>query len=219
LPQSNVLFQIDELAIFDPLAPNSYYSTWHSLTGSEGGSPYFYQFCPAVTSIAVARRFGVAYVLEPHDTRGPTGSAFVEAVGDERLYRIPGAAPATIVRAPASQPLPPDNATGTPVAVHHPNPATWSLTTDAATTQVVRLRITDVPGWHATIDGRPLALRTYSGVMLQARIPAGHHTVVVRYWPSAFTAGLVLAVCSIIGLSIASVGGWIRRRRSRPSVN
>ncbi len=64
-----------------------------------GGSSYFYQFCPAVSSVKAARRFGVTYILEPQDARGPAGSDFVEAVGDEELYRVPGAASATIVPA------------------------------------------------------------------------------------------------------------------------
>ena len=46
LPQANVLFRVHELAMYDPLAPSAYYSTWHGLTGTDGGSAYFYQFCP-----------------------------------------------------------------------------------------------------------------------------------------------------------------------------
>jgi hypothetical protein len=212
LPESNILFQIQELATYDPLVPGAYFSTWHSLTGTDGGSTYFLQFCPAVTSLRAAQRFGVAYVLEAHGAKGPHGSVYVDSVGGEGLYRIPDAASATIVPAPSAHFLPPDDAVGVPVTVRHPDPATWSLVTDAATPAVLRLRLTDVPGWHATIDGRPLELQKFSGVMLQARIPPGRHRIEVHYWPSAFSVGLVLAACSAVGLSIWVGVEWARRR-------
>jgi hypothetical protein len=216
LPEANILFQVHELATYDPLVPGAYFSTWRSLTGNEGGSTYFLQFCPAVTTVRTARRFGVSYVLEVHDAKGPVGSSFVDSIGGEDLYHIPGAAAATIVPAPSARVLPADDAAGTPVTVHHPNPATWSIVTDAATPAVLRLRLTDVPGWHATIDGRPLALQEFSGVMLQARIPPGRHSISVHYWPRAFSLGLVLAACSAVGLFIAGFLEWTRRKsRSR----
>ena len=69
--------------------------------------------------------------------------------------------------------------------------------------QVLRLRLTDEPGWHATIDGRPLALVPYAGVMLQARNPPGNHIVELHYWPETFTAGLILAAGCVLVLMIA----------------
>jgi hypothetical protein len=216
LPQANVLFELHELALYEPLVPPGLFSAWHSLTGNDGGSSYLYQFCPAVTSVRAARRFGVAYVLEPHGTAGPLGTVFVEPVGNEELYRVPGAASATLVPAASSRVVPSDDAVGTPVTVRHPNPSTWSMVTHAATQEVLRLRLTDVPGWHATIDGRPLALEQFSGVMMQARIPPGRHSIMVRYWPTAFPLGLVLAACGAVGLSVAVFLEWIRRR-NRPS--
>jgi len=99
------------------------------------------------------------------------------------------------------------------VAVDSSNPAKWRLVTDAVTPQVLRLRLTNVPGWKATIDGRPLALEPYSGIMLQATVPAGRHTVELTYWPTTFTLGLVLAACSAIGLIVAVIVDRNRRRR------
>jgi len=46
------------------------------------------------------------------------------------------------------------------------------------------------PAWPSTtlerrtsIDGHPLRLLPYAGVMLQARVPPGRHTIVLTYWP------------------------------------
>ena len=216
LPEANVLFQVHELATYEPLVPGAYFSTWQNLTGNDGGSTYFLQFCPAVTTVRAARRFGVSYVLEADGAKGPVGSSFVDSVGGEELYRIPNAAAATIVPAPSARVLPAVDAVGRPVTVRHPNPATWRIATDAPTSGVLRLRLTDVPGWRATIDGKPLALQKFSGVMLQARIPPGRHSISLHYWPRAFSFGLILAACSAIGLSIAGVLEWTRRKsRSR----
>jgi uncharacterized membrane protein YfhO len=92
------------------------------------------------------------------------------------------------------------------------NPGQWKVVTDASTPQVLRLRLTDVPGWKATIDGRPLALQSYAGVLLQARVPPGRHVIELTYWPDTFTLGLILAACSGAGLIIALVVSGRRRR-------
>ena len=166
-----------------------------------------------MTSATIARVYGVAFVLEPRGAPGPTGAVFDTKVGDEDLYRIPGAGPATLTPIPSSGGLPPTIAAGTPVAVTYPGPASWRIVTHTSSTQVLRLRLTDAPGWHATIDGKDLPLTAYAGVMLQARIPAGRHTVELHYWPGTFTDGIVLAACSSVGLATALVLSGTRRRR------
>jgi uncharacterized membrane protein YfhO len=108
--------------------------------------------------------------------------------------------------------LPAITAPGTPVKVSYPDPASWRLSTDATSPQVLRMRLTDVPGWHATIDGKPLDLQRFAGVMLQARVPSGHHVIELSYWPGAFTLGIVLAICAALGL-LAAIAIAIRNRR------
>ena len=53
-------------------------------------------FCPSITTVAIAKRYGIAYVLEPPGRAGPAGSVFKEDIGGEGLYFIPGAAAATL---------------------------------------------------------------------------------------------------------------------------
>jgi hypothetical protein len=212
-PESNIFYGIHEINVYDPIIPRSYFRSWLAATGNDGGTPLLATFCPDVASASVARLFGVSYVLVPHGDSGPTGSVFVDATGDEELYRIPGAAPATLTPVTTDAPLPGTHARGNAVTVTHPSPATWKMTTQATTPQLLRLRLTDVPGWHATIDGQPLALSRFAGVMLQARIPAGRHVIEASYWPSTFTLGLILALISATGLASGLVVAWRSHRR------
>jgi hypothetical protein len=131
------------------------------------------------------------------------------------LYRIPGSALATLTPLTPSGQFPKVDAAGTPVAVTYPDPASWKLETDTSTPQVLRLRLTDVPGWHATLDGRPLTLHRFAGVMLETRIPPGRHSVELHYWPTDLTIGIVLAATSAAGLLCALVLVEIRARMPR----
>ena len=200
--------------MYDPIIPNVFYRSLQGVSG-QSSLTYFNLFCPQITTAALARLYGVSFVLEHRGAAGPQGSVFVMAVGDEDLYRIPGSGEATLSPLTASGASPPTDAIGTPVPVTHPDPATWKLVTTSSAPQVLRLRLANVPGWGAVIDGQPLALEKFSGIMLQARIPPGQHTVEIHYWPKAFTGGLVLAACSAIGLSVASIVARARRPQRR----
>jgi hypothetical protein len=210
----NVVFAVDELAVYDPITPEATFRSLKAGTGVPASSvdaPLI--LCPAITDAAVARRYGVGFILQHTRERRPPGTIYVSTVGDEKLYRVPGAAAATLSPLPRSGADPPADAPATPVAVSHPDPAAWTMRTDAPSATMLRLHLTDVPGWHATIDGRPLPLNSLSGSMLQARLTAGAHTVVLHYWPTAFTAGLVLALLSVLGLGGGLLLGPLRRRR------
>ncbi len=211
-PNVNDAYEIRELAAYDPIIPKRVFRDWVANTGTASGVPALYIFCPAVTSAALAREYGVGYVLVAAGRAGPAGSVFVRHLADEDLYRIPGSGEAA--EAPLTgRSLPPDRVAGTPVAVHHPSPSEWQITTSSAVPVALRLHLTNVPGWHATVDGRPLALEPYAGMMLQARVPKGAHSIVVRYWPAAFTEGIVLALLSALFLVGLLVWAAMRKRR------
>jgi hypothetical protein len=214
LPDVNVVYGVHELALYDPIIPRGYYSSV-----KQAGFPEWHLFCPGVSTATLAGRYGVTFVLEPGRAPGPEGGIFEGNVGDEDLYRIPGAGAATLTPLLATGAYPAVDAPDVPLAVAHPDPASWRLVTHSASPQVLRLRPTDVPGWHATIDGRPLTLDRFSGVMFQARRPAGRHTLRLHYSPPAFTVGTVLAACSVAGLSLALIVGSIRRRRQPASAS
>jgi hypothetical protein len=207
LPEANALFGVHELSAYDPLTPRGYFRALHAQSTLPASA-----FCPVLTDATVARRFGVGFILIRPGHKSPSGTVGVGYVGDEVLFAVPGAAQATWVARPVPGVEPALDAPGTPIAVTHSDPARWRLVTDDAAPGVVRLHLTDVPGWHATIDGRPLQLSRYGGVMLQADVPAGHHVVELSYLPRAFTIGVVLALVSVAALSAAVIVRWWRRR-------
>ncbi len=213
----NVVYGVRELADWDPMTPEALFRSLKASTGQPAGAvdaPLI--LCPAIDSAATARRYGVGFVLEHAGAARPTGTVFVSTLGAEKLYRVPQGAAATLTPlAPGGGP-PAVDAPGTPVAVSHPDAATWMLTTRSRGATELRLHLTDVPGWHATIDGHTLALASFSGAMIQARLPGGRHDVELRYWPTTFTDGIVLAVIGLVGLG-AGLGVESRlRRKSRP---
>ena len=218
----NIVYGVHELDVYDPLTPQELYKTWTDASGhyplpiGASGIPLaeITMFCPVVSTTAAARMFGVGFVLEPHGVKGPPGSVFDKEVGNEELYRIPGASVATISPLGDHGTLPPVDAPGTPVTVSYPKATSWKVVTHSSRPQVLRLRLTDVPGWHASIDGKPLPLIRFNRIMLQAKIPAGHHTIELHYWPAAFSAGIVLAGATVIALVV--VPPIRRRQRRRP---
>jgi len=82
---------------------------------------------------------------------------------------------------------------------------------DARRPSVLRLHLQRVPGWTATIDGRPLVLRPYSIAMLQADVPTGHHVVRLVYRPTAFVLGSAIALCTVLVMMVVGLVTWRRR--------
>ncbi len=229
-PEGNIEFGVHEVNLYDPIVPKTYFTAWEHTTGTSAGLPFFNLFCPAITTAAAARFLGVGYVLVAPATHAPSGAVFVRELSvppprkaakaegatsqSEDLYRIPGSARATLIPVRPHGPLPPPDAPGVPVPISDANPAKWSLVTHASTPVVLRLHLADVPGWHATIDGRPLQLQSLSGFMFQARVPSGRHVIQLHYWPTAFTIGLIIALVTFLALALA-LGAHVWRRRTR----
>ena len=210
----NVLYRVRELAVWDPMIPEATFASLARATGQPAsalGAPL--TLCPAVDSAAVARRYGVRYILTGASASKPRGTVLVGTVGGEHLYRVPGSGQATLVPLGHGGTLPALDADGVPVGVEHPDPARWHLEVVTAVPTELRLHLSDVPGWYATVNGRPLRLVPYAGTMLQARLPLGRADVVLHYWPPGFTTGIVLAVLSALALVGTLAAGRLRRRR------
>jgi hypothetical protein len=215
-PEINDELGVHEMVAYDPMLPQSLFNAWSKAAGTsaKGTGPFEPKsvFCPAITSARLARLFGVSLVVTPHGHPGPAGSVFDTTLGKVDLYRIPGASVATISPLGSGGSFPAQTAPETPIGAIQPYPGAWKVTTNASTPQALRLRVTNVPGWHATLDGKPIPLHPFAQAMLQTAVPAGDHTIVFTYWPAAFSVGLVLAGVSAAGLVVALL---LERRRHR----
>lgn len=201
LPEANAAYGVHEISFYDTTAaPLTYYKSWAVTTGQPESAAVNGVFCPSMTSASLARHYGVEFILDPPGLPRPKGTVLDTTIAGEKLYRVPGAAPVTLS---ARQ-----ERSGQVGPVTHPTPAVWRFDVKTRYRVKMHIRLTDVPGWHATIDGRPLQLDSWNYVMMQAEIPPGNHVVVLNYWPSKFTLGLVIAVLSAIVIVVASIVGW-----------
>jgi hypothetical protein len=213
LPDANVGYSVSEFAVYDPSLPAAYYTSWTAATGLQVPAQTNSTICPSISTATQARLYGVAFVLQTAVGPPIAGATFDRRIDGENLYRVPGAARATLVPV-ATRGI---DVVGAPVAVTNPDPTTWRMVTSANGASELRLRLTDTPGWHATVDGRPLALNRWAGIMLEARVPPGHHLVVLQYEPERFTQGLVIAGATLVVMSVALTVPPLRRRSRRPS--
>jgi len=91
------------------------------------------------------------------------------------------------------------------------------MVTDVGGPALLRLRLTAVPGWQATLDGRPLAVGSWSrGAMVEVDVPPGRHVVELHYWPDLFTIGIVMAGVVVVAFATAALVVGTRRRRGPP---
>ena len=67
------------------------------------------------------------------------------------------------------------------------------------------------PAWRATVDGRPTDLLVTDHVLRGVPVPAGRHTVDIRYDATVLHAGL--AVTAGTAVALAAAAWWLRRRR------
>ncbi len=215
-PDANIAYGVHEFAAYEPPLTKTYYESWSALSGQSISNKdrRVGVFCPQIANAREARIYGVRYILAPRHGPAPRGTVFDRVIGGERLFRVPGAAQATVVPRTSSTARVALDAPGTSVPVTHPADGTWRMVTDASGPALLRLRLTAVPGWQATLDGRPLATGSWSrGAMVEVEVPAGRHVVELHYWPDLFTIGIVMAGVVVVAFVAAALVVGTRRRR------
>jgi hypothetical protein len=205
LSEANAAYGLDEVTAYDPILPRSYFTAQTRVSGRPARADRSGNFCPSLDSVALARAYGARYLLTSLAGPVPAGTRLVGVYGDEVLLRVPDSGVVT------SQPLAGGRATVLPVTSSAPGQL--RAVTHGATPQLVRLRISDLPGVRVSVDGRPATTGPYDGAMLQVEVPAGRHQVAVTYRPTAFVVGVVLAVLAAVALVVWAV--VVTRRRPR----
>jgi hypothetical protein len=202
-PEANLGYGLAEFAGYDPLIPQAYFIL-------QSGAPYVE---PDIDSAVLARKYGIQWILQPTrlDVPPPSDTRYVGSFAGERLYAVPGAARFSLVAKVGS------GASGPVSSVKHPVTSSWTFTIDASTPSRLVMRVTDFPGWHATIDGRALPLSLYEGVMLEAPVPAGRFVVHLWYMPKRLVIATWLAL-AVVAAFLAWAAWPLVRRRPRPGL-
>lgn len=201
VPEMNIGYRLNEFAIYDPMIPRSYFSSWASQVKQPVGSGPF--FDPSITTAHVAQLYGTAFILvQPSlvPATPPPGMNVAAVVGGETLYKVRGVHLATLAGA------------GTVTRRTSPANGTYRFRVRSASATKMDVRLTDVPGWHATVDGHPIPVRPWRDVMLQLAVPAGSHAVVLTYWPRTFSDGLAVAGLTVLCILAFGSYAFLRKR-------
>src|SRR5262249_1849334 len=99
------------------------------------------------------------------------------------------------------RPLSPDRVASGRAEVVSEVPGRVEVATESGSDDYLVLADTFDPGWSATIDGRPVAIRPAFAAFRAVFVPRGSHRVVFRYRPAGFRAGLaVTGIGAVIAL-------------------
>lgn len=215
-PNVNIGYGVHLFAVHDPLTPSAYYASWPGPAPKPNGGPGL--FFPDVDSASLARHYGIGYILAAPGLPAPAGTSHVATLAGEALYRVPNSAQFSFVGS-ARMSRPASGGSSTPdrvLAATEGQPGSWHLEVAASRPATLVLRVTALPGWHLTVDGRPVRLRTYDGVMESTLVPAGRHELRLWYWPSRLSVGFALAAAALASLAAF----WlVMRHRGRGSVD
>ncbi|WP_147445789.1 YfhO family protein [Corallococcus aberystwythensis] len=134
---------------------------------------------------------------------------------DEAFARMtapePPASGTAIVECPG--PLPVEAASGTGgVSVSRESPEHFAVEVEAAAPSVLVVNDAYLPGWTATLDGEPVPILAANVAVRAVPVPAGRHTVVMRYRTPGLVPGLWLGALTLGALGAAMA---VSRRRPR----
>jgi hypothetical protein len=87
----------------------------------------------------------------------------------------------------------------------------WRLEVDVPTETTLVLANPMFPGWRARVDGTRAPIASQTGTPVEIRVPAGRHTVDVRYEPLSFRLGIGMCLAALVVLGATIWRGRLRR--------
>jgi hypothetical protein len=203
-PNVNIGYSVRIFGVHDPMVPLAYFTSWPI----QKAAPFQFGvglFVPDINSVTLAQRYGIGYVLTKPGITVPSGMTTVAVIAGETLSRVPDSTTFSFL-----------SGTGDSVLSATSNgDGAWKLETDGSAPGTLALRVTAEPGFEATIDGRPLTLTSLDHVMFEAQIPAGSHTITLKYLPARFELGIAGALVALIAMLAGGGIITVRRRRAR----
>jgi membrane protein YfhO len=151
-------------------------------------------------------RLGVRWVVAgPQEPPARPDWRLAYAGPDARVYARPGAMPLARLSGGAQ---------GGRLRVERRTPGAWTIAWEGAP-RPGRLVVAETwdPGWRARLNGRPVDVEPFRGVLLGVPVGAGPGRVELRYHPEGFVPGMML---SALGLAAVAAGAAGRKRNRRP---
>lgn len=212
LAEANSAYGVSELAAYDPVVPKSWFEAWGAASGRPGITG-INNFCASIETAGQAREFGVTYILVPPGSRPPAGTVFAAKIQGVGLWKVPGSG--LVTEGSMSAPV---TASETVVGYTSPSPGHLRMDLPAGGQQSVRFHISNLPGWHATVDGRYVPIRVWAKAMMSIEVGPGAHRITLDYNPGGWKAGLwtALVTALVLGAWVASwnrLRGWVPVRR------
>ncbi len=220
-PETNMPYKIAFFGAYDAMLQAKYISSWNAEAKPHTPVPLppGGNFIPSFNNAALARLYGIRYLLTVRSSQGnteaPYGTYRVLVEPSFTIYEVPDAHRFTLVSSDLKD------------VVHiaeqgsaiYGKVTSWRwvsdnhLTITAASSSPSELlaRVADVPGWHASVNGHAVPVKRAAGIMLAIPLPAGKSTIDLTYWPAAFTAGIIVAILAmviILALAVISIQAY-----------
>ena len=152
--------------------------------------------------LAGYRRAGVSYVVTaPGPLPQPLGLKRVFSDPVAAIYRLPGASPLITV-SPGCRVL---------------TAGTYSAQVSCRGRGTLVWRELYLPGWTATVSGRPTTVRPHGTAFQAVPLASGRQEVRFSFEPPGETAGVALGALGLLLLAGGAVADWRRRGDSHPA--
>jgi hypothetical protein len=111
----------------------------------------------------------------------------------------------------------PANSTADTVTMARSDPDDLRLNVQTGAAGLLVLSETYDPGWNAWVDGKQTDVRVADHALRAVAVPAGSHTVELRYTPPYLRLGLAITVSTLAALALAAGAIFWRGKRSGAS--
>jgi len=128
-----------------------------------------------------------------HASTSLNGLTLVDSTPQFTLYRARGSN--TFSLSPAGH--------GEILSHEQVNNFTYKITYSSPSETNLIARITNVPGWNASLNGTQLGINSYHSVMQRIHVPAGKNTIYLTYWPNYFSLGILIYILSVAALTLS----------------
>ncbi|MCL5048553.1 MAG: YfhO family protein [Firmicutes bacterium] len=202
-PEANIGYGIRLFAIHDPLLPSAYYTSWPGPAAKPNGGPGLFE--PDVDSAALARRYGIGYILAIPGVAQPPGTNRVTTLDGETLYRVPRSSQFMLTGANL----------GKIISATYPSNGTFLIKVVVKKPVRLILHVADEPGWQLSANNRTIPLVPQDKINMSALIPPGHYTLSLTYAPSGLMKGMLLAILAIIIFIIMTLFSPLKKYADR----